>query len=128
MALSEDQIKLLQSLDGWEQYFKETPSENFSDQVKKGQTIHSLTYSYSEGVRNLSIVPDLLKKVLRGELWKGFIVESNDQKASFENFQKFVMAPIPEGMGTTIEDIKRICSHRNDVLDLIDEALRRPVG
>lgn len=99
-----------------------------SNPVKNGQTIHSLTYSYTEGSGSLSLVPDLLKKVLLGKMWEGFVVESNDRNASFETFQEFVIAPVPEGMGTTIEDVKRICSHRNDVITLIDEELKRPIG
>lgn len=98
------------------------------NQVKNGQTIHSLTFSYTEGSASLSLVPDLLKRVLEGEMWREFIVESTGQKAGFDSFEEFVVEKIPCGMGATIDDLRRLCSNRNDILTLIDETLVRPVG
>lgn len=79
------------------------------DAIKNGQTIHSLTHSYTEGMAYLELVPKLVKKVLGEKMYQNFIVECNDKHASFKNFEEFVTAPIPEGMGTTVNQLRQAC-------------------
>ena len=90
-----------------------------SNPIEHGQTIHSLTYSYTEGMASLSIVPDLLKRVLEDKRWISFIVASTGQRAGFKSFEEFVVTPIPNGMGTTIDEVRQVCRRRVDVLALI---------
>lgn len=96
--------------------------------VKNGQVINSLTFSLTEGKSSLAQVPDLLKTILANRMWEEFISESENSPQEFPTFEEFVEAPIPSGMGASISELKRLCSHRNDVLTLIDEAIAAPPG
>jgi hypothetical protein len=85
-------------------------------------TVAALESAIRYGGSGLTDVPDLVVKVIDGELWRQF--KSPKGQENHPTFEAFVAAPNPGGLGATVDMLKDLCHRRKDVLDRIDEALQ----
>lgn len=87
-----------------------------------------LSKSMSEGTFNLKVLPGLLARVIREDMWRERYVRPLQQTITFATFEAFVTTGVPEGLGSSLEQLRGLCRDRVDVLDLIDQVLQRPHG
>lgn len=83
--------------------------------------------------RDLEAVPLLLVRVVRENRWQERTVGFGRRGAlpryhRYAEFAKFVSDPPLEGLGTTVDALRRLCRDDAEALDAIDAALRRPDG
>ncbi len=99
--------------------------DNRMNAVRRGETTHSLTYSFNRGMMSLRNVPELVLRAIEDNTWQDFIVECTGQPAHHEYLVDFITAPIPEGIGTTVEDLCGVCRllGRDDVATRILERI-----
>lgn len=96
--------------------------------VKNGHLIHSLWGAFRDGVHSLKTFPGLLKRTIREESWREFVLESTGEVVKFQRFADFVCAKKPEGFGATIQIVKNICRDDPEALDLVDRAMQNKPG
>ncbi len=66
-----------------------------------------------------------LEMVIRDRMWKERFVLELMRKVTFEKFEEFVKASYPEGLGTTVEQLKMRCAFDKHAVDLMDRELNR---
>jgi hypothetical protein len=76
------------------------------------------------GDSGLTSFPGLLKKMLREECWKRRIIIKTGQLVEFSRIEDFVTTLPLEGLGATMDLVKRICGADAEALDLLDRALK----
>ena len=84
--------------------------------------VSALAHAVSSGGASLSSVPGLVKRVIREECWRERLVSVLGREARFGAFTEFVTATPPEGLGTDVGTVKRLCADDAVALDLIDKA------
>ena len=84
--------------------------------------VSSLRIAMREGTFGLSNVPDLIKRILRENMWQERTLEQTGEIVLFGCFAEFVTAPPLPGLGTDLATIKRLCHEDKGALILIDEA------
>lgn len=94
--------------------------------LERDTVINAMQQSMSNTTFGLSNVPGLLKAIIREKAWKKRQMHQSGQIAEFNSFAEFVQTPIIRGLGSSIDQIKRLCSDDPEALDLIDGALQRP--
>jgi hypothetical protein len=105
-----------------------------SDMPTKGQLIENdhlvqvLRRSVKDGGIGLREVPEFLKKVLKEERWKTRVLEQGGRVVEFDSFEEFVTTRPLEGMGTTVDLLRRICVDDPEAIDLLDRALHKKPG
>jgi len=93
-----------------------------------GEIIHDLMQSFYSICIKQDLVPGLLKRVIREEMYLEFTVKTVGEDRKYEAFLDFVEAPIPFGLDTTIQKLKNVCHDDIEAIDLIDQALQRNGG
>lgn len=106
--------------------------EEIADEDIKGQlrqnaiVVRELSQSISYGGMSLKTIPDLIKKIIREEMWKKRI---NDiEILEFDSFEEFVTTDVPEGLGATMEQITKLCNGDAEAERMIDSELKRGPG
>lgn len=75
------------------------------------------------GSASLGDVPGLLKRLIKENFWQERIVRRTGERVSFarDGFLKFVSEHPPEGLGSDLKTIKRLCEDDKEALDLLDQ-------
>jgi hypothetical protein len=99
-------------------------------QIHNGQLVTCLMKALLDGERSLSNIPLLVKRIIKDEMWGEFYVDRTKQTVTHapSAFVSFVTAQPMEGLGTSIEMLKRICAEDKEALDLIDQATQEKHG
>ena len=84
-----------------------------------------LRSAITDGSAGLSDVPALVKRVITENLWRKRYVPQLRETISFETFQAFVETAPPEGLGTNLKTLRKLCTDAPEILDLI-EWMREP--
>jgi hypothetical protein len=79
----------------------------------------------STGLRGM---PTFVRRCLEGECWRRRYSVPLKQVIELPTFEAFITTAPPEGMGSTLTQIKSLCHEHMDVLAMVDEAVRRPHG
>lgn len=90
--------------------------------------VSALSGSLREGETSLAQAPKLLKKILKEGRWKKRVITQTGQSVEFERFEDFVTAEPLEGLGLTVDMIRRVCGDDLEALDLLDQVLRKNRG
>lgn len=96
--------------------------------LENNEVVNALYGALHDGEHGLKVVPGLVRRVIQENRWQERRVEVVQRVASFHEFRRFVEETPPEGLGTTIDMLKRLCSDHIAVLDMIDKAEQRPRG
>lgn len=78
--------------------------------------IEDLRSSLREGESGLKYLPMTLKRVLREESWRERIVQDTGEIVGFDSFAEFVTADPLAGLGSDIEQIKKLLEHDTEAL------------
>ena len=95
-----------------------------------GSMVRTLLEALTYGPSRFNTIPVYLRDVIEDNLWQRRYCSQFCQRFEFEQFRAFVEAPVPDGLGHTVEQLKHYCRMADDLatLDLIDQALQRPAG
>lgn len=85
-----------------------------------------LRSAITDGSAGLSDAPALVKRVIEEAAWKERYVPQIKETIVFTTFREFVEAVPPEGLGTTLKTLRRLCADEKAVLDLIEQTERQP--
>lgn len=91
--------------------------------IENGQRIVSLSQAVAGGLGNLKYIPGFVEDVCNNERWRAYRVPQSGQDVAFDSFSDFVTSKPPEGLGTTVKELERLCSDNNAALDAIGRAL-----
>jgi hypothetical protein len=108
--------------------------------------VGTLQNAIARGEASWENVPGLIIRIINENRWQHRIMEFNNQEAKFTHFEQFVQALYPEGLETSMDMLKRMCSAdmraveaidgvvahhqgaRTDLVDNINEVEARPTG
>ena len=97
--------------------------------VERGYLTQSLGSASHSGEHGFKAVPGLLKLVLENRAWeKRIIVETGEEFPGFYNFEAYINANPPKGLGASIETIDRLIGKDETLRATFYEALERHVG
>ncbi len=85
-----------------------------------------LRSAITDGSAGLSDVPALVKRVIEENLWRERYVRQSKTTISFKTFRAFVEAAPPEGLGTNLKTLRRLCTDAPEILDLIEQMRESP--
>ena len=94
--------------------------------VERGYLTQSLGSASHSGEHGFKAVPGLLKLVLENRAWeKRIIVETGEEFPGFSNFEAYINANPPKGLGASIETIDRLIGKDETLRATFYEALER---
>jgi hypothetical protein len=96
-------------------------------EVDDDKVIDALGSALRYGGAALGDVPDLLKRVLRTQVWREFTTQRREP-VRHKRFIDFVTTQPLAGLGSDVDLIRRIVGGDPEALDLLDQALQNPVG
>lgn len=91
--------------------------------LENDSVVIALQFAVRDGETGLS-VPDLIKRVVGEDRWRDRIVKVTGERKTFPNFAAFVACHPPEGLGTKLETVKRLCRDDAEALNAVDMALQ----
>ena len=71
---------------------------------------------------SLGNIPGILRQLVSMRVWEGYIWKG--KTVSFGSFREFIETPPPEGLGTNIDELVRLCKKYPEVADLIDQTVQ----
>lgn len=85
--------------------------------------VEALGSALRRGGNALEDVPDLLKRVLAEESWREFVTPRGEL-VRHERFVDFVITPPTQGIGASVDLVRRIVGSDTEALDLLDQAVQ----
>jgi hypothetical protein len=92
--------------------------------VRNGAKVNLLSRSIKEGAASLDNIPTLIRQVIEEQMWREYLDEKTGELFRFDNFREFVETPPPDGLGTSVATLIRLCVDDPLVVDLIDEMVQ----
>lgn len=99
------------------------PAADYNDHL-----VQVLGSALRRGGQSLEVVPDLVKSVIRQGAWADRMVTALHRRKRYDDFMAFLAAEPPEGLGTTLALLERICAEDQEAMGLIHEATAKPEG
>lgn len=93
-----------------------------------GMLITEIVQKSMDGSRDLSEVPGLIVEMIERDSWREFFNPDHKVYAKHEDFNAFVTASYPHGMGMKLDQLKALCRDRPDAVDAIDRVCQQPIG
>lgn len=92
--------------------------------VRNGHIIAGLAQMAGNAIGALEVVPGLVERILRERMWEHYTVKSSGHSVSFLNFEDFVEAPFPDGLGMDIETLIKLCADKPEIVQMIRDEIR----
>lgn len=73
----------------------------------------------SEGEHGLSAVPGHIRKIIEEDMWQDRIVQATGKQARYDRFTAFIADSPPEGLGTDVGMLRRMCAEDEEALRLL---------
>ena len=89
---------------------------------QNGKLVISIERSLRDGEHGLKALPRLIKAAIKENAWHEYYSDTLRQVVQHETFESFITEEPPDGLGSTIEQIKDLCRSDTQTLDLIDKA------
>lgn len=90
-------------------------------QITNERIIEYLRTAVFEGNCGLKDVPELIKRVIKEELWRERTLPRTREKVVFSSFEQFLQTSPPEGLGTDLKTIRKLCNEDVETLDLLEQ-------
>lgn len=94
--------------------------------IENDQLVDGLRGALRDGETGLEYVPKMLRLVLEGEAWRKRYDRIGRSEVEFKRFADFVRARPTQGLGSSVDLVRRIVSGDPVTLDLLDEAMQQP--
>jgi hypothetical protein len=89
----------------------------------RDELVAGLQRAVARGSHGFEDVPPALRIVLESESWKERPVRARGgDPVGFTHFEQFVEAPLPDGLGITMETLRDLCRKDIVLLDWLDKA------
>jgi hypothetical protein len=75
----------------------------------------------------IDLIPKLIKQVITDEMWREHYYEKTSETFRFDSFRKFIETHPPDGLGTTIDNLFRMCAEDAEAIEMIDTTLQKDV-
>jgi hypothetical protein len=90
------------------------------------RVISSARLAVRDGMGGLHGVPALLKRILKEEMWREFVIAETGQVQTYDRFIDFITEPPLEGLGTDLKTVTKLCEDDPEALDLLNKATTHP--
>ena len=90
--------------------------------------VSNLQMALNEGEHGLSAVPGHIKKIIREDMWQDRIVQATGERARYDQFAEFIADSPPDGLGTDVDMLKRMCEDDEEALHLLREVVTGEAG
>lgn len=94
---------------------------------ERASLVDTVGSALSRGEHTLTILPQLIRKLLVEEAWQEFETKMG-KHVSYTQFDEFVITPPLAGLGASVDLIEKIVRDDPETLLLFRKALKRPVG
>ena len=101
--------------------------ENIQELKKARVIIDTFYQAIRRGESGLKNVPDLLIKIISENLWQSRMLKTGEV-VNFENFRDFITSEPPEGLGETVEILRKICSENDKALQLLNSVTAKKMS
>ena len=75
---------------------------------------------------NLESIPNIVTAIIKTRSWENYDFRGNQIKVA--TFREFIEAPPPEGLGTTIDTLVRLCHKHPKIVEMIDKTIQEQVN
>jgi hypothetical protein len=89
--------------------------------ITNERVIEYLRTAVFDGKCGLKDVPELIKRVIKEELWRERTLPKTSEKVVFGSFEEFLQTSPPEGLGTDLKTIRKLCNEDVETLDLLEQ-------
>lgn len=94
-----------------------------------GELVRRIIRLNKDGGHGLLMFPTFLKDAIKKRVWEqGWIDPTTKEVYTQPDFKSFVETPVLEGLGSSIEQIKALCQHDKEAIELIIEQTTRKPG
>ncbi len=91
------------------------PTKNKGERV-----IEYLRAAIFDGKCGLRDVPELVKQIIREDLWRTRVLPKSGEKIEFTSFAEFLAAAPPEGLGADYQTLRKLCFDDPQTLELLE--------
>lgn len=86
--------------------------------------VSNLQMALDEGEHGLSAVPGHIKKIIEEDMWQDRIVQATGERAQYDDFTEFIADSPPDGLGTDVDMLRRMCEESPEALRLLREVVK----
>jgi hypothetical protein len=90
-------------------------------QISQEKIIEYLRTAIFDGNCGLNDVPNLIKRVISEDLWQTRTLAKTKETIKFQTFEEFLQTSPPEGLGTNLKTIRKLCHEDIAAIDLIEQ-------
>lgn len=91
--------------------------------IRNGTKVELLSRSIQVGIDALDQLPGLIRQIIEEQMWQQHWHQETGRVSYFGSFAEFVETSPPEGLGTTVPTLIRLCANDPLVVDLIDRTV-----
>jgi hypothetical protein len=91
---------------------------------RNGLKVDSL-YRAIRDSQAIELIPQLVRQVIADEMWRGHYYEKTGETFRFDSIRQFIETHPPDGLGTTINNLFKMCTDEPEVMDMLDLALQQ---
>lgn len=85
------------------------------------RVIEYLRTAIFDGNCGLNDVPHLIKRVIQEDLWQKRILPKSNERVTFSSFEEFLRTSPPQGLGTQMKTIQKLCAEDLEILELLEQ-------
>ena len=85
--------------------------------------VTNLQSALNDGEHGLNAVPGHIKLIIKNEMWQERVVQATGEVVTFDDFRSFINTHPPEGLGASLDMLKRMCDEDPDALRLLREVV-----
>jgi hypothetical protein len=89
--------------------------------ISQEKIIEYLRTAIFDGNCGLNDVPNLIKRVIKEDLWQERTLAKTNEIIKFRTFEEFLQTSPPEGLGTNLKTIRKLCHEDIAAIDLIEQ-------
>lgn len=87
-----------------------------NNEALNGSIIASLTQT----IGSMKVIPRLVERVVSEEMWQKYIQKPTGKVIEHASFRELVEAPLLDGLGTSVEELKQIRDQLDELIRLIE--------
>ncbi len=91
-----------------------------NNEALNGSIIASLTQTLHQAIGSMKVIPRLVERVVSEEMWQKYIQKPTGKVIEHASFRELVEAPLLDGLGTSVEELKQIRDQLDELIRLIE--------
>jgi len=90
---------------------------------RNGVKVDSL-YRAVRDSQAVELIPKLVEQIIADEMWREHLYEKTGETFKFESFQEFIETHPPDGLGTKIDILFKMCLDHPSIMEMIDQTIQ----